>query len=71
MEKRLGIYEDGLVEKADYAGEAMGEVASMKEAATADTGAIRDPFELEHDPLRAYLKGISRMSLLTKEGEVQ
>ncbi|MBF0560128.1 MAG: hypothetical protein HQL08_15260, partial [Nitrospirae bacterium] len=71
MEKRLGLYEEELVEReADYAGKGIGEIATMEIAAPAETEIIRDSFEHEYDPLKAYLKGISFMSLLTKEGEV-
>ena len=71
MGKRFGLYEEELVEReADYTGDGIREVATMEIAAPADIEAIKDSFEQEYDPLKAYLKGISFMSLLTKEGEV-
>lgn len=71
MEKSFDSYEEALVEReAGYAGSGIGENAAMESTASMDAGIIRDSIDQEYDPLKVYLKGISFMSLLTKEGEV-
>ena len=70
MEKHFNIYETGLVEHdADYAVTRIGEIATIESSAPAYT-TIRESIEQQYDPLKAYLRSISLVPLLTKEEEV-
>ena len=46
------------------------EIAIIESPASADTELTRDPITPEYDTLKAYMKGISSIPLLSNEGEV-
>ncbi len=72
MGKHINLYENGLDEQdVDYSVSGIGEIAMLESTAPMDTGIISEAIEHEYDPLRAYLKKISRTPLLTKEEEVE
>ncbi len=71
MKKHLNLSEDDLDEhNADYTVTGIEEIAAIENAVPVDAERITESIEQEYDPLRAYLKGISMIPLLTKEGEI-
>ena len=72
----MSLIEDGLTHlDEDYDVAGIGEIAAAEIAATErapleDTGIIKESGEQEYDPLKAYLKSIRLIPLLTKEEEV-
>ena len=71
MEQHLNLYEKGLAEHdADYTVTGIVEIETTESAAVEDTELIKESFEQEYDPLKAYLKGIRVCPLLTREEEV-
>ncbi len=71
MKKDFSLFREGFVQHdADYAVAEIDEIAATESAVPVDTEIIKESIEQEYDPLKAYLKGISLIPLLTKEGEV-
>ena len=71
MKKHLNLFEEDSAEhNADYAVTGIEEIAAIGNMAPVDAERINESIEQEYDPLRAYLKGISMIPLLTKEGEI-
>ena len=71
MEKHFDLYENGLVEHyEDYAATGTGAIATIESSPQADPDNIREPIEHAYDPLKAYLKSVSLIPLLTREEEV-
>ena len=71
MKKDFDLYEKRLAEHdTDYTVEGIGEIATIESAAPADTEIVIEPIEQEYDPLKAYLKSIRLIPLLTKAEEV-
>jgi len=73
LKDRFNIYEEGFegqdanVEPKDFSeGKLLGDIETVETEET-----IKDSIQQEYDPLKAYLKGISSMPLLTKDGEVE
>ncbi len=72
LEKHFNLYEEGLVEHdRDYAVAGIGGIATIESPAPAESEIITESIQQEYDPLKAYLKNISLISLLTKEQEVE
>ncbi len=72
LEKYFDLYEQGSVEHdADYIATGTEEIVPIENSAPTDTGVIRESIEEEYDPLKAYLKSIKLIPLLTKEEEVE
>ena len=72
MGKHFNLIEEDITdlgEDFDVAG--IVEVATTESAGTPDTGIIQESIEQEYDPLKAYLKSIRLIPLLTKEEEVE
>jgi RNA polymerase primary sigma factor len=69
METDFNLFEDGVEHDADYGVAGIGEIAAI-ESTPAEDEIPKDSFEAEYDPLKVYLKGISQIRLLTREGEV-
>jgi len=71
LKKHSNLFEEDRAEPdPDYALTGIGEIAASGNTASVDADRINESTEQEYDPLRAYLKGISMIPLLTKEGEV-
>ncbi len=71
MKKHFNLSEGDLAEhNEDYTVPGIEEIAAIENAAPIDAEKINESMEQEYDPLRAYLKGISTIPLLTKEGEI-
>ncbi len=71
MGKHRSLIEEGLADlDDDYDVPGIGEIAATESAALEDTEIIKEAVEHEYDPLKAYLKSIRLISLLTKEEEV-
>ncbi len=73
MKDRFNIYEEGFDEQdanvapKDFSeGKLLGDIETVEPEDT-----IKESIEQEYDPLKAYLKGISSMPLLTKDGEIE
>ena len=72
MKKHFNLSEEDLAEhNADYALTGIEEIAAIENTAPVDAEKTNESIEQEYDPLRAYLKGISMIPLLTKEGEIE
>ncbi len=72
MKKDFGLLEEVFTpHDADYTPNGIEEIAGSESAAPADAEIIKESIEQEYDPLKAYLKGISMIPLLKKEGEVE
>ncbi|MGO9014278.1 MAG: RNA polymerase sigma factor RpoD [Dissulfurispiraceae bacterium] len=71
MKKHFNLSDDDLEEhNADYTVTGIEEIAAIESTVPVDAERINESIEQEYDPLRAYLKGISMIPLLTKEGEI-
>ena len=70
MEKHFDLYEKGLVEHDEDYVTGIGEIATIESSTPANPDNIREPIEQAYDPLKAYLKSISLVPLLTREEEV-
>ncbi len=71
MRRHFNLIEERLADlDGDYDVAGIGEIAATESAAREDIEIIKDPCEQEYDPLRAYLKSIRLIALLTKEEEV-
>ncbi len=73
MKDRFNIYEEGFDEQdanvapKDFSeGKLLGDIEPVEPEET-----IKDSIQQEYDPLKAYLKSISSMPLLTKDGEIE
>src|SRR5208283_223936 len=72
LKKHFNLSEEDLAEhNADYALTGIEEIAAIENTAPVDAEKTNESIEQEYDPLRAYLKGISMIPLLTKEGEIE
>ena len=71
MKKHFNLFEEDLAEHdASHALNGIEKIAAVGNRESVDAERTNESFEQEYDPLRAYLKGISMVPLLTKEGEV-
>ncbi len=71
LKKHLNLFEEDLAEHdANFAVTEIEEIAASENTAPVDAARTNESIEQEYDPLKAYLKGISMIPLLTKEGEV-
>src|SRR5208283_2594917 len=71
LKKHFDLSEDDVDEhNADYTVTGIEEIAAIESTVPVDAERINESIEQEYDPLRAYLKGISMIPLLTKEGEI-
>src|SRR5208337_4548272 len=71
LKKHFNLSDDDLEEHdADYTVTGIEEIAAIESTVPVDAERINESIEQEYDPLRAYLKGISMIPLLTKEGEI-
>ena len=71
MEKYFNLYDTDLFEHdADYTVTGIGEVPTLQSSTPANTEIIRESIQQEYDPLKAYMKSISLVPLLSKEEEV-
>jgi RNA polymerase primary sigma factor len=71
MEKHFSFIEEGLADlDEDYGAAGTGEIETTESSATVAAEIIKESIKQEYDPLKAYLKGISVIPLLTKEEEV-
>ncbi len=63
--------EEGLANlDEDYDAAGIGEIETTESSAPVHAGIIKESFEQENDPLKAYMKSLSLIPLLTKEEEV-
>ncbi len=69
MEKHFNLDDKGWLEH-DADCTVTGGIATMDSSAPADTEIIRESVQRKYDPLKAYLKSMSLIPLLTKEEEV-
>lgn len=73
MKDRFNIYEEGFDEQnANIAPKDFSEAKFSGDIETVENEeTIKDSIQQEYDPLKAYLKSISSMPLLTKDGEIE
>ena len=71
MGKHFNLIEEGLARlDEDYDGAGIREMEAAQNVALADPEMIKESIEQEYDPLKAYLKSIRLIPLLTREEEV-
>ncbi|MFO0752544.1 MAG: RNA polymerase sigma factor RpoD [Thermodesulfovibrionales bacterium] len=72
MREPFHVYDEGFGKQdADFPDNAIDDIAVLENTEPVDTEGIKKSIEQEYDPLKAYLKGISLIPLLTKEGEIE
>ncbi|MEW5745181.1 MAG: RNA polymerase sigma factor RpoD [Nitrospirota bacterium] len=72
MKEQFGMYNGGFnKEDAGLTGTSIEDIEMFEHTEPIETEGARDSLEQEYDPLKAYLKGISLIPLLTKEGEIE
>ena len=68
MKKMFDIYEEGFNKSEVEANDNnIEDITAIREPAEV----VENPVEMEYDPLKSYLKGISSIPLLTREGEIE
>ncbi len=71
MKEPFNVYEEGFNKQdPDFSGNSIDDITAIETTEPLDSEIIKESIEQEYDPLKAYLKGISMIPLLTKEGEV-
>ncbi|MCL4491666.1 MAG: hypothetical protein M1510_07140, partial [Nitrospirae bacterium] len=72
MKETFNIYEEGFNKHdSDFSGNSLEDITAIETTEPIDSEIIKESIEQEYDPLKAYLKGISLIPLLTKDGEVE
>ncbi|HEX8947735.1 MAG TPA: sigma-70 factor domain-containing protein, partial [Dissulfurispiraceae bacterium] len=72
MKEPFEIYGEGFNKQdPDFSGNSLDELSTIETTEPLDSEIIKESIEQEYDPLKAYLKGISLIPLLTKDGEVE
>ncbi len=72
MKETFNIYEEGFNKHdSDFSGNSLEDITAIETTEPLDSEIIKESIEQEYDPLKAYLKGISLIPLLTKDGEVE